>query len=84
MTAVPLPRAAVHASECRRLGCRQSGHQRTNVFRVRIVVHLLSEGFTRFTIATQLGMDPDKELPTPLGRPISLTQNGRPIRALAR
>jgi hypothetical protein len=31
------------------------------------------------TAATLLGMDPDKELMTPLGRPVALTDNGKPI-----
>jgi hypothetical protein len=34
------------------------------------------------TAATLLGMDPDKEMMTPLGRPITLTDNGKPIREL--
>ncbi len=31
------------------------------------------------TATTLLGMDPDKEVMTPLGRPIALTDNGKPI-----
>ncbi len=31
------------------------------------------------TAATLLGLDPDKQLATPLGRPVSLTDNGKPI-----
>lgn len=34
------------------------------------------------TAATLLGLDPQKEYTTPLGRPITLTDNGRPIREL--
>ena len=34
------------------------------------------------TAATLLGLDPQKEFTTPLGRPITLTDNGRPIREL--
>jgi uncharacterized protein (DUF1501 family) len=34
------------------------------------------------TFADRLGMDPDKELPTPLGRPILLTDHGRPVKEL--
>jgi hypothetical protein len=34
------------------------------------------------TAATLLGMDPDKQLATPLGRPIALTDGGKPIREL--
>ncbi len=31
------------------------------------------------TLAGQLGIDPDKTLPTPLGRPLAVTDNGKPI-----
>ena len=34
------------------------------------------------TMATQLGMDPDDTERTPIGRPISLTDHGAPIRAI--
>jgi uncharacterized protein (DUF1501 family) len=34
------------------------------------------------TIASLVGMDPQKSVVTPLGRPIALTDNGAPIRAL--
>ncbi len=31
------------------------------------------------TLTTLLGIDPDKEFPTPLGRRVSITDNGTPI-----
>jgi hypothetical protein len=34
------------------------------------------------TLATQLGMDPDETVLTPAGRPISLTDKGKPLREL--
>ena len=34
------------------------------------------------TFASQLGMDPDHTVMTPAGRPIALTDNGRPIKAI--
>jgi hypothetical protein len=34
------------------------------------------------TIVAQLGIDPDKEMETPLGRPVSITQNGRVLKQL--
>jgi hypothetical protein len=34
------------------------------------------------TLATQLGIDPDKTLSTPLGRPLSVTDNGKIIREI--
>ena len=34
------------------------------------------------TLASQLGMDPDESQVTPIGRPISLTDHGAPIRAI--
>lgn len=34
------------------------------------------------TLMTLLGIDPDKEFRTSLGRPVSITQNGQPIRDL--
>ena len=34
------------------------------------------------TLVQQLGLDPDKSFDTPLGRPISLTDHGRPLEAL--
>jgi hypothetical protein len=34
------------------------------------------------TAATLLGVDPDKQLTTPLGRPITITDNGKPIREI--
>lgn len=34
------------------------------------------------TMATVLGLDPDKSFATPSGRPISITENGKPIAAL--
>lgn len=34
------------------------------------------------TAATLLGLDPDKSLATPLGRPVALTDGGKPIREL--
>jgi hypothetical protein len=34
------------------------------------------------TLATQLGIDPDKTLATPLGRPLAVTDNGKPIREI--
>jgi hypothetical protein len=34
------------------------------------------------TAATLLGLDPDKELDTPLGRPVTIVDHGRPIGAL--
>jgi hypothetical protein len=34
------------------------------------------------TAATLLGLDPDKQLPTPLGRPVAVTDGGKPIREL--
>jgi uncharacterized protein (DUF1501 family) len=36
------------------------------------------------TIATLLGLDPDREVMSPAGRPIALTNNGKPIRELLR
>jgi hypothetical protein len=35
------------------------------------------------TLAHELGIDPDRSLPTPLGRPLAVTDGGKPIRALA-
>lgn len=34
------------------------------------------------TVATLLGMDPDKTVMTPIGRPIAITEKGKPIREL--
>ena len=34
------------------------------------------------TLATQLGLDPQKQLRTPVGRPIAITDGGTPIRDL--
>ena len=34
------------------------------------------------SIATLLGMDPQRELPTPRGRPVTLTDGGQPIREI--
>ncbi|HXU71184.1 MAG TPA: DUF1501 domain-containing protein [Polyangia bacterium] len=34
------------------------------------------------TAATQLGVDPQKSFATPLGRPITITDNGKPIREI--
>ena len=34
------------------------------------------------TVTTLLGIDPDKEFGTPLGRPITITDRGTPVAAL--
>ena len=34
------------------------------------------------TAATLLGVDPQKQFATPLGRPITITDNGAPIREI--
>ena len=40
-------------------------------------------GIHAATLVHALGMDPAKSFPTPLGRPISITENGSPIQALS-
>jgi len=34
------------------------------------------------TLVTELGMDPDKTFPTPVGRPISITEGGKVVREI--
>ncbi|EYF05785.1 DUF1501 domain-containing protein [Chondromyces apiculatus] len=36
------------------------------------------------TIATQIGLDPERTFGTPIGRPISITDSGKPVAALLR
>ena len=57
-------------------------HGRTDDTGEKVVENPTSVPDLFATVATLLGMDPAKEVMTPRGRPVSLTDNGRAIRAI--
>ena len=48
----------------------------------KVVTRPISVPDLMATAATQLGVDPQKSFATPLGRPITITDNGKPIREI--
>jgi hypothetical protein len=57
-------------------------HGRTDAEGAKVAEKPVSVANLFATIATVLGMDPDKTIDTPEGRPISLTDSGKPIAEL--
>jgi len=57
-------------------------HGQTDAEGAKVASGSVAVGDLFTTLVTQLGMDPDKTLPTPSGRPISITENGQVLKEI--